>query len=63
MPTRLTTAWNSPKTFKTPDGRGPVTKPKRCSCGGMFPLDTHPETGEKCCSKCYMEAKRAAVAE
>jgi hypothetical protein len=29
----------------------------KCSCGNIFPLDTHPVTGEKICAGCYKAAK------
>lgn len=34
----------------------PDERPARCACGGMFPLDKHPKTGERICAACYAEA-------
>lgn len=58
MATEVSRPWNSPTHWSIPKVQEPSERPPRCACGGMFPLDTHPETGEKCCSKCYMEATR-----
>ena len=33
----------------------PDERPTRCACGGMFPLDKHPETGERICAACLRE--------
>lgn len=56
--TSVPKSWNSPKGFKVPNPSPPGEKPPRCACGGMFPLDTHPETGAKICARCYAQAIR-----
>lgn len=33
----------------------------KCRCGGMFPLDEHPRTGERCCSSCYMDGRESLL--
>lgn len=52
-----TTSWNSPRTWSTKKVKvdGSEKETPRCSCGGLFPLDTHPRSGEKCCAACYKD--------